>query len=117
MNIKTKKDKAIARRKYRAARVAMQVALDRAFQQIFGEWDRDDLSTKAHIVGIHDILAVAIGSICGEVIQRGGDVEAFVERGNTLSAMGMSRPLVKTYRSKRARKIAKVIQLPVLVIK
>lgn len=100
--------------KYRAAHSALKVAMDRVFEQIFSEWDRDVVSTQIYLTAMHDVLAVAVGSTGTALLHAGVDQDAAMERSMAMSSTGTQINFLKTYRQgKRKKRLAKVIPLPV----
>ena len=108
-------DRAFARKMF-AANKALHEGMNKVFAEVLGEWDRDVDSTVAHLAGLHDALACAVGAVTAGLGSRLSDMEAVGARFIELGHKGYHTDIVRTFRQKKRKqkKVAGVIALPVV---
>ncbi len=101
-----------------AAEKALQEAVIQGCEQVVGEWDQDDESTAAHLVGLHDALAYALGSVTHALLHC-AEAEAVHTQFAHMMHAGFGTDFVGTFRKKvekekRRRRPSNVVRLPVV---
>lgn len=108
-------------RKAKAAGKAMHSAISPVMEQVLGAWDQDDQSTVAHLLGLQQALAYALGAVHSELTDifvtpelPMSNLQESLEAGRRISLVRSFRSGDKTPKKKKTEQYDNIIVLPVV---